>query len=383
MIEDETEALVRETFRSREHLVAGAGHVDLLAKIEPAKRASGPAGLGVVPVGSHRARLMVATIALIAIATVGAVVLATTGGPGRAPGRGGTGPAAGGDAPEGWVWYSSLGMEIAVPADWVVNDTGCNQSDRPTVARGRGAETQCLTPEPPTKRIAEISAVPDPSPPDSERLGIVVDVTTTEITIDGVPAVRTTGAVADGRYAAVLTVPSRQVYLLVRTTDQGERDQILDTVRLVDVDRLGCATERPPVTAPADPAASLLPETTESVRVCFYGVGPDRPLAASAELGATDADWFVHAVDSAPAGRNPDAPPDQCIDTGEVVPDAVLLFIEPDGSVARLWMTFSTCTERGLDNGARQAHVSADMVVRLSAILHSGLGYDGTLNFTN
>jgi len=368
MTEDETEALVRETFRSREHLVAGRNHVDLLARIEPARRrGAGRPQAGLPPVRFRRGPL-VAGVTLIAIALIGGIVLATADGPnGQAAGPDTGGPAAGGNAPAGWVWYSSLGMEIAVPAGWAVNDIGCGQSDRPTVARGRGMERACLGPDFATKRVAEISAVPD-----SELAGG----TSRDITLGGVPATVTEGTLEDGRFTAQLAVPSREVYLAVRTTDAAERAAILDSARLVDVDHLGCATGRPAVTVPAEPGATLVPAGTEAVRICLYAFGADR-LSASAEVTGADTAWLVNAVNAAPAGRNPDQPPSACLETGPVVPDAVLQFVQPGGEITRLWATFGTCTGRGLDDGSRQAHVSAQFVEWLSGVLHSGLGHHG------
>jgi hypothetical protein len=55
-----------------------------------------------------------------------------------------------------WRLESSLGVQIAVPAHWAINDYGCGMSDKPTVVRGQGVQHLCLTPEKPTKEVAEI-----------------------------------------------------------------------------------------------------------------------------------------------------------------------------------------------------------------------------------
>src|SRR3954462_10781472 len=62
-------------------------------------------------------------------------------------------------AAEGWRWESSLGIELAVPADWSVNDVGCLQTDAPTIVRGTGGGLDCFTPEALTKEIVLIGRV--------------------------------------------------------------------------------------------------------------------------------------------------------------------------------------------------------------------------------
>ncbi|MCI0687755.1 MAG: hypothetical protein L0Y54_11030 [Sporichthyaceae bacterium] len=353
MTDHETEALVRETFRSREHLVAGR-QTRLLADLEPRR----PRNRG----------LHVAAAALAAGAVVAAVTVAVT-----QPDRGGSVAALPGAgqpaAPDGWTWYSSLGMEIAVPADWRVNDIDCNQTNAPSVVRGRALVLDdCLTPEPATKRVAGISPV---------GYAALEGVAGSPVKLDGVAATLTETTLPDGRYAAQLAVSSREIFLVVRTTDPAEGAAILDTARLVDVDRLGCATERPDVSAPADPPAAMVPAESDTVRICSYGRGLDSRLQASGELAPTDAAALVAKVNAAPAGRNPDQPPDQCLDGEPVTPDAVLLFSQGGGAPTPVWITFSSCTDRGLDNGVRQAHTDAETVNLISAAVQSGFGYSG------
>jgi hypothetical protein len=356
MTDDGTEVLVRETFRSREHVMTGR-QVDLLAGVDQRQPA--------------RKWLLIAAAAVVLAAMV-AVVGVAVGWPGRddrvaAPDR--DGPPA---APQGWVWHSSLGMEIAVPARWTVNDTACGQTNRPTVVYGFQPGAECITPEPPTKRIAIISGNLDPRRSGSggdqdyfygELYGqdyYTAGVSTRDIILDGVAASLTEGPIADGRYAALLAVPSRQVYLTVRSTKPIEVATIVNTARLVDVDRLGCTVNRPQITAPDPVPPDLVPASADTVRVCWYSAWRHGGrLEGSGELAATDAAWLVSAVNSAPAGRNPDKK--GCVDSRPVVPEMVWLFVDPAGHTTRVWATLFWCTGRGLDNGARVVAVSKRM----------------------
>jgi hypothetical protein len=346
--EDEVETLLRETFRSREHLAAGGQHA-LLARM---------------PRSPHpRRRLLVPAVAVATITAVAAVGIAVTLlDRGRQGNRPPIGHPADGGAPAGWVWYSSLGMEIAVPGDWVINDAGCHQSSRPSVVLGLRLYPGCYTPEPPDKRIALISDGPDDLTSGTSR----------EIELDGIPATLTEGRLPDGRYTAELALPSRDVYLKVLSTDEHERELIIGTARLVDVDRLGCPTERPAVTAPLRAPADLVPDTVTSVSVCYYSGQPGARLQGSGELSAADAAWMIGAISAAPPGHNPDDP--DCLQQDSVVPDAVLRFVEPNGQTSLLWVTWSSCVDRGLTNGVREVQVGRRLVQRMVAVLYPGIG---------
>src|SRR5258705_998712 len=77
------------------------------------------------------------------------------------------------------MWISSLGLEIAVPAGWEVNNYGCGMDSRPSVVRFLGMTLACATPEPPTKDLAIIGAAPD---------GDYAGMTTRDVTLASVPA---------------------------------------------------------------------------------------------------------------------------------------------------------------------------------------------------
>jgi hypothetical protein len=358
------EDVLRDVFRSREHVVAG-GQSGLLPQAR--RRAN------------RRRQLRVAGVAFVtaAAAMVGGLAIefgVPDGGAGSvadSPTASGEMPAARGQTPalpHDWVWYSSLGLQIAVPGGWEVNNYGCNMTDRPSVVRAQGMTRSCHTPEPTTKNVAVIGATADQ---------LHEGMTTRQVLIGGVPATLAEGRLPDGRYAGQLAVPSRKVYLDVRTTDEPERREILNSAHLVDVDHAGCATTRP-ASGAGSGAPSMIPVDPDYVAVCYYAGGTDERLQASANLGDTEIRQLVEAANAAPEGRNPDLPPSRCRDSVEVAPDVVLQFSGADGAsgangaVSRVWVTFSSCTRRGLDNGTRQAHVSREIVELLMTPLHSG-----------
>ena len=372
MTERELASVLRETFREHEDAIDGRRD-------------------GLVPAARDRARRRRNRHAAIGAAVVTVVLLGGIGlaaalprlgaptapsgspGPTAGPTLGPTGgPPGTGDLPHDWVWISSLGLEIGVPGGWAINDYACNQTDRPSVVRALGAMRECLTPEPPNKQLAVIGNGAEREYPEG--------FTTAAVTIDGVAATRTEGRLPDGRYAAQLAIPSRDIYLDVRTIDQQERDTILGTARLVEVDHVGCPVRRDAVTADDPETPTLVPADATRVRICYFGPGPGSPLQASAEIEAAA---LVAAVNAAPAGMNPDPSAAMCADYGVYAPDVLLLFVSPGdrpgGSTSRLWVTFSHCHARGLDTGRRQAHVSADILHMFMPVLHTGYAFHGDL----
>lgn len=63
-----------------------------------------------------------------------------------------------GRAPAGWRLESSLGVEIAVPEGWSLNDYGCPMSAQPTVEHWKSDMRDCGRAEPPDKDVAVIYA---------------------------------------------------------------------------------------------------------------------------------------------------------------------------------------------------------------------------------
>ena len=148
---------------------------------------------------------------------------------------------------------------------------------------------------------------------------------------------------------------------------------------MVNVDHLGCATHVPAATAAVSTAAMVSVEPV-AVRVCQYGrYGLAGRLVASGELGQGDARWLAEAINAAKPGRNPDVPAWQCTEASPPQPDVVLHFVGADGTVSWLWATFSSCTGRGIDNGAHQVWVDRPMIERFMTPLRTGISWSGSL----
>ncbi|HZM75088.1 MAG TPA: hypothetical protein VFC19_05140 [Candidatus Limnocylindrales bacterium] len=252
-----------------------------------------------------------------------------------------------------WRVESSLGAQAEIPAGWGTNDFGCNMTAAPTVVRGQGSAHLCLTPEPPVKEVAIFGSGQLPQTPAGNA---------TRVTINGVPAQRTSTTLDKGRYHGWIHVPSLDVYLVVRTLNQATTDHILDSFQISDPDHLGCPAVRPPVTPQqTPPGGGLVPPAANSVAVCRYAHTPKGRLEASATMATKEADSVVAALNQAPQGRNPDPPPDRCIETERPATDVVLL-VTAGAKVTRVWIIFSYCTGRGMTNGVGQATVSDDLI---------------------
>lgn len=276
----------------------------------------------------------------------------------------------------GWRLESSLGLQISVPAHWAVNDYGCNMSQQPTVVRGQGAQMSCLTPETPEKQLAWLGK--DGGLP----LETLPGASARAVTLDGVAGERVEGRASDGRFVGWLRLPARQQLLVVKVLDEALLRRILDSAKLVPVDHNGCPELRPiaPKDRPARSAAALplAPERPRSVAICYYGSNGDQLLSSALLVGDAARDVADRLNRSAP-GPNPDTDPKQCLHLPAPPPaDAVLLLGDAHGSTT-IHVSFSGCTGRRLDNGLRQAHVSASLLKAILTPLHTGYGFNGEL----
>jgi hypothetical protein len=264
-----------------------------------------------------------------------------------------------------WRTESSLGAQAEVPIDWRTNDFGCNMSAAPTVVRGQGTARLCLTPEPAAKEVAIFGSGELPETPAAGS---------TSVTVDGVPAKRSSTILDKGRYHGWIHVPSLDVHLVVRTLRQATTDHILDSFQIADPDHLGCPAVRPPVTAQQTaPGGALVAPTADSLAICRYAPTPAGRLDASTALAANEAEPVMGLLNSAPQGRNPDPAPGQCIETEQPATD-VMLLVTTGTTVTRVWIIFGYCTGRGMTNGVRQAAVSDDLIHAVMRPLKVGYG---------
>lgn len=349
----DVEDLLRGTFAERESM---AGQPDRLAVA--ARRLAGE---------RRRTRLAVvgSLVSVCAVLAAATAVRLGTAGPATVQGAGPSlTPAA---VPPGWRVESSLGVELAVPGDWTVNDYGCGQTAASTVVRAPGVVPLCYTPEPASKQVAIIAA------------GRQVDVPDRSARTD--PVARGSVTLPDGRSAGWVFVASRDVTVSVRTRDPALTERILATVRPVDVDSRGCPTRR------ADPGWPVvrtdyfpvnLPDGSLDVTVCFYGEPRERGvLQASVRLAGAERRALVAAVNAAPRFRDW-VPPASCRDRTPY-PNAVLHVHYAGRPPIVVEITYGGCVRRGIDDGDGRSAVTLSLVGLLSRYLHTGIGTSGDL----
>jgi hypothetical protein len=300
--------------------------------------------------------VLAASAAAVAVLAGAAVAVSLSRGAGHGP------PVVASHPPvtSGWRLESSLGVEIEVPAGWSINDYGCAQTAAPSVVRGGGPVSLCFTPEPVTKEVAIIGQVLGAD--SAQRPGHAV-------TVNGRSATRADWRRPDGRYAGWVTIPGRKIAVDVRTNAAATTRRILDSVRLVDPDHLGCPTARP---APTGTGTPLAPANPSAVDVCYYGGTESDRLMASTRLTGTAAEHLTAALDAAGPGGNPDRPASDCTDRRPLLADAVLRVHGPGDAVRLLWVTFSSCTGRGVSDGTRTVQVTQSIVQQIMDPLHSG-----------
>jgi len=273
----------------------------------------------------------------------------------------------------GWRIESAGGLEIDVPSGWAVNDFGCNMTGASTVVRGGGRGELCLTPEPTTKEVAILErTVNPPFPP---------DLSSRPVTIGGVGGQRAEGRLSDGRYAGWIVLPSREQMLEVRTRAAATTKRILDSLRVVTVDHLGCPVRRPKMVPRTVPGTGLLPSDMESIVLCAYaGEGfTNGLLETSARPNEEDTRQLADAINTATPGRNANAPAGQCLVLAPAEPTVVLRVRATGGATTWVWVTYEGCTDRGLDNGVRQAQLTRSLIVAFLRALQVSGGFGGDL----
>jgi hypothetical protein len=274
-------------------------------------------------------------------------------------------------APEaGWRWESALGVEIQVPDTWTVNEWGCGtMTPNPTVVRGLGAERACRPAEPLTKEIAFITTA------DNTGIG-TYDVAQPlgPTPSDGTLVERSIGRLNDGRYSGAVRIAARDVAVVVRTRSEDLTTRILDSVREVDTDHLGCAaTTSWPAHLPKLVAGKpALPDHPARLAICAY-LGQPRLQSSTAVTGDTAA-AIAAAVNAAKEGPNADAAASECLAEPAMAPDLVLL---ADG--VKLSVVFGPCIGRGITDGAHWSKLDSDLVAKLMAPTRSGYAMSAPL----
>lgn len=308
----------------------------------------------------------VVTVAAVLVVLAGSAA-ACADRPARESGGGGSGeewPAARLPDLPGWRWESSLGALVAVPESWGVNDYGCDMTYRPSVVRAKiwtgGCPFSERTAELVFIDLAPVATNQQPVLPTSYRepgSSTGIDLPERAVSIDGMPARRAEGRLPDGRSAGWVRVESPQVAVTVRTLDAALTARILDTVRIVEVDQVGCPARRPPKPGQpgGSPAGPLVPEHPTAIGICYYG--GDR-LATSARLTG-DAARNVAALLNDLAGRPPHLP-DAC--PWWSAEFALVLRVHGGGRAATVWSggTLAHCTRCELFSGGQTVQLRTE-----------------------
>jgi len=189
------------------------------------------------------------------------------------------------------------------------------------------------------------------------------------VTVDGVAGERADGRISGREYAGSIKIPTRDVGVVVRTTDLGLTTRILDSFRLVDVDHIGCAAfaDWRKALPDAQAAALALPVHTARLSICDYR---DARLAASAELTGPAADTLVGILGAAAPGPNQDATERGCV-TAASPPTQPDLILRPEGGVP-LAVFFSACQGRGITDGDHTVRITDALLSTLMTPLHTG-----------
>lgn len=346
---DGTGSTVRELYQALEPLVEGAA-----GRLAPAVRERER---------RHRtARRIGYAATAVAVAGVLAGVATLVASPARAPVAGPPNPAPSvATPPAGWRLDSSLGIQMSVPAAWVLNDYGCGQDARPTVVRGQVAVLLCYTGRPPRKEFVVISgATVNPATYIGDG---AAKLPTQRVTVDGVPAVRAEGAITEGRYAGWIIVPSRDAQVYARTNDEATLTRMLDSVRVVTVDFNGCPTRSPGTLPPRSGLSTFVDPHPASISVCDYA--RMAPLEASARHTGADAQSLAAALNGTLPGH--------VLTIGECAPevpagyDAVLVVTSADGTTRQVVVDGGSCGSRWMNNGDGQHKLEVPLMTRLMA----------------
>lgn len=280
--------------------------------------------------------------------------------------------------PTGFRWESSLGVEVAVPGGWGVNALQCNVVTGPSLVRAAGATEACAMPDSGVDYVETagygdggvVAATTGFPPTAAPRIGPDQDALTEE-------------QVAAGVTSGFVIVDD--VKVRVRVGDPELARRIVASVHRVEVDHNGCRTRLAAHPRPTQAAAApLLPADVTSAVVCLYAGGRldgsrPGPLAASVRLSAAEVAELVEVVRTAPPGLNPDVDGTRCAETGQPVPDAVVLAAGQSGPPVELRVGYTHCARRGVDDGAAAVQVTQRLVLLIGRLVHTTVWFVGDL----
>jgi hypothetical protein len=104
--------------------------------------------------------------------------------------------------------------------------------------------------------------------------------------------------------------------------------------------------------------------TPERISLCYYGPSENlNVLLSSGEVTGAEAAALAALLNGAVPGGNPDVPADHCL-PAPVLPDALLLVRGAEG-VAKVWVGFGGCVDRGVTDGLVEVQVNRRIVAAI------------------
>lgn len=290
------------------------------------------------------------------------------------------GPTSTDAVPAGLQPVSFHGVEVLVPASWSINAIRCGSTPtQDTVVIEDGSpQAACLQAQPPGLTVLRLAPLGEPF---DGAAGFATDTTT----VSGQPARRGVGTLdrANGGQQweveiAVLVLPGPGVLVTVESPDPTYAQELLDSVRIVDVDSVGCRDRVPPLEPrPGDSrsgaADRLVPGAPTSAAICRY-VGDW--LARSAAVPRDDVGQLVTILNALPVGVSTPGPgffvtPESCADDPARV--FVVQFAEADGTASDVHVNLDGCRDIAATNGVRTTKLDGPLV----DFLIGAVGYDG------
>lgn len=263
-----------------------------------------------------------------------------------------------GALPDGWRWESYGGIEVGVPGDW-----GWGNGDQRLLQWCVGRDRDPIVGRP--GGSTEVGCPGGESGPDP---GTLLE-NTGPVVAFGQPLDRPDGPVQVRGDRATLVIGG---VLLSVHAEPDLREQILDTVREVEVDAKGCPVDDPvatdPSRRPAEPVdvASLTGVT--AVAACRYSIsdpGGDTnsgaALLSSVGLEGSEAADAVAAIADAPVGGGPNSP-ETCMPEYAYGDDLIVLRISSDAGESQVHLRYSSCDHNGFDDGVRVRDLTREAV---------------------
>jgi hypothetical protein len=189
------------------------------------------------------------------------------------------------------------GIEVAVPASWLLNRGTCGTPQANTVLWNEDGTTLCLTGQPQGLSVVEFWGILR-----RPHQHVWYQRHTTPVVIDGARARRWDAGTVSGSHEVELIFPRRNITVDVLSPDRSLLRRILASVHVVRVDQNGCPTRPAPVYRKgSQPSSSepFVPARARRVVGCSY---QGRWLDHSNLAGPRAARHLARALDAAPYG---------------------------------------------------------------------------------